>query len=385
MAGKEEVTPEQRLDAERKELDTTFARWLVYRGGLEQRLEIGLVRGKTKTLADYFKAVDFADQEGLRPVTQTIVVHRGEQEITLELDSSHPKTKSTKKISVTEWLEQAAIASAKMNFLAGSEDVPYPIQKAAEKKNRAFVATVHEALQIVRKEGRVVLTRKDIERIFPETGTSRRKFIGWAAAAGVSFLAACAGLKIVGPDISPRQTQTPRPGETASWTPEPPDIVEPSDTPTTEATSTPEIAAADPTNIESWPAWAQDFFRMHPEDTSQDTRFQEFMDLSRRQYLATAGITGVETMNSQDLMWAMIRQRATEQGAIILTPAEIIAIAQDEGAAILPSTTNQSMVGGGAYNPDHPQQYHMWYTQLRFKSGGVINTPLYSITAQHLH
>jgi hypothetical protein len=167
---------------------------------------------------------------------------------------------------------------------------------------------------------------------------SRRKFIKWLVAVGGTAALASCGLLKLAPLVDQRGSGATETPSSEIWTPTPqegsPTPEPPTETPTVESTPIPEVG--DPTNIESWPAWAQDFFINHPEDATQDARFQEFLDLSRRDYLLRAGVAGVETMDSEQLMREMIRLSATEQMPLVLAPTEIIKMMTDHGEWMRP-------------------------------------------------
>jgi hypothetical protein len=218
-SGESDMTIEQpgQESAPEVKLGTPLADWAVYCGRLEKWLELGEVRGRNPKLVDYVKAIKFSDEENLPAVQSKIEVGYGDKKITLDLDSSHPKSKSNKEISVAGWLEQQALASAKLDFLVKAEHVPYPVQEDAKRQNKIFENSANEAIKIVQKEGRETLTREDIKEILAEK-VKKGKLV---LAVGVPALvaAACGGLQILNSIPTPDHTGETVTPITETWTP----------------------------------------------------------------------------------------------------------------------------------------------------------------------
>jgi hypothetical protein len=121
--------------------------WKVYRGRLQNHMELGPTKGK-KTLDRLVAAVRPGDQE--HPVLARIEIQGGKEESTiLKLDSRHPQSKSNSGITATEWLERVAEQSAKLQLIEEADGVPYPIREAAKQRNRPLINAADETLRLV--------------------------------------------------------------------------------------------------------------------------------------------------------------------------------------------------------------------------------------------
>jgi len=232
---------------------------------------------------------------------------------------------------------------------------------------------------------------------------SRRDFLKTAGTGvGGFLLAACA------PNVgqTPEATLIPSPFRTDTLVPK--DTVTPSPTDTPEPTATPEWLNADPNAKETWPTWAQEYWRNPKAATlEQDNQFDQFLTESRRAYYEKTardnpdlvrnlisymaqgfylpGTTKeqveamdgntllglVEQMNPKNLLWLTIIHNAETKHKVMVTPDEYRSAMADRNAVILNWYDFLADTGKGAF-------YGLWKDYVGTEGEGLkIKESLY--------
>lgn len=324
-----------------------FAGFASYEHALEHSLtlseeKISDLRKDHAKAEDWMAAITLMDAKTKSPVQARIETDLGRGPI-LELSSKNPlPDKITPDTPAESALEVLALYKAKLNFVKEINPIMKfdPKRFIEEKRVDKEVAGVFKALKAPEvKVVREVKLKDIVGGLLPKLTPARTAGIILTT---TMALAACEGTTPT-VKITPTETVTQTTEYTPTNTPEP----------TATVTVTPEVFVGDPTNIETWPQEFKDFYVNDPENTAMDAKFQKFIDAIRLDYL-TGKVEGVQEKNSEELMWAMIRESAKEQKEIILTPTEVVKILEDKGVRV-----------PWAPAPDMEERYGLWARTMR--------------------
>jgi hypothetical protein len=303
----------------------------MYVSALKNRLTI---TEETRQNLEYHNAVGLGRwmeavslQENDRPPVKARI-NFGRRMVELSSDDELPE-KITPQTPVAKILEADALYLAKLKFVEemAPQATSWGRGLIERKKVEKQIEEIRKASRAVEGAKKTALTIKDVFRAY-----TPRNFKSAIAVAGLA-LAGCTA-KTPEPAV-PSPTEPYTVEVTPSITPT---EVRPTVTPTETAvpTPTPEVFTGSPVEIASWPERYQNYFA-HPDPATweaggvdvTDEQFDTFLTEIRRNYLREHGVEGVESMDPEELLWAMIEECAREKKEIILSVSEIIQIRQE--------------------------------------------------------